>query len=171
MDILAHGLWTTAVAVPLRRRLREPFRIGLAAFWGVFPDVFSFAIPAIVRIWWYATGVTSTLRPDANSAQHFQFVWQLYDASHSLVVFAMIFGIFWLVKRRPVLELLGWGLHILIDIPTHQGMFAVHFLWPLSRLSFSGIRWENGWFLAVNYGALLIVFTWMWLRRREQREM
>jgi hypothetical protein len=68
---------------------------------------------------------------------------------------------------RPVLELLGWGLHILIDIPTHRGIFAVHFLWPLSSFGFEGIRWESPWFLTVNYGALMMLFGWMWLSRRK----
>jgi hypothetical protein len=169
MDIVAHALWTTAAAIPLRQQLRRPINLGWAAFWGVFPDVFSFAIPAAVRIWWYATGVTASLRPDAKSAQHFQFVWQLYYCSHSLIVFAAVFGMVWVVARRPVLELLGWGLHILIDIPTHQGMFAVHFLWPLSSYGISGMRWESPWFLAANYGALIMVYFWMWVRDRRLR--
>jgi hypothetical protein len=133
---------------------------------GIFPDVFSFAIPAIVRIWWYATGVTSSLLPTAKSAPHFQFVWQLYDASHSLVTFAAVFALVWIIARRPVLEMSGWALHILIDIPTHQGIFAIHFLWPFSRYAVSGLRWGGHWFMAVNYGILLILYLWMWSRRR-----
>ena len=168
MDIFAHALWTAAGAVPLRRRVRRPIHLGWAVFWGVFPDVFSFAIPAVVRIWWYATGVTSSLRPDAKSGQHFQFVWQLYYGSHSLVVFAAVFGIVWVVARRPVLELLGWGLHILIDIPTHTGIFALHFLWPFSSYGISGVRWESGWFMAANYGALVVVYLWMWSGARRR---
>ena len=60
----------------------------------------------------------------------------------------------------------GWALHILIDIPTHQGIFAVHFLWPLSNYGFNGIRWEARWFMVGNYTALLTVFTWRWLRHK-----
>ncbi len=167
MDILAHALWTTAAAVPIRKRLRHPFSLPWAAFWGVFPDLFSFAIPAIVRIWWYATGVTSSLRPDPKSGQHFQFVWQLYYCSHSLLVFAAVFGIVWALAGRPLLAMLGWLLHILIDISTHQGIFALHFLWPLSPIAISGIRWETPWFLAVNYGMLLLVYSWMWINKRK----
>ena len=166
MDIVAHALWTTAAAIAFRRKTKRPIHLGWAAFWGLFPDVFSFAIPAAVRIWWYATGVTSSLRPDAKSGQHFHFVWQLYYCSHSLIVFAAVFGMVWILRRRPVLELLGWGLHILIDIPTHQGMFALHFLWPFSTYGISGIRWEARWFMAANYGALLLVYSWMWINRR-----
>ena len=65
------------------------------------------------------------------------FVWPLYYASHSLLVFATAFGIASLLARRPMIEMLAWTLHILIDIPTHQGIFALHFLWPLSSYGLS----------------------------------
>jgi hypothetical protein len=83
-----------------------------------------------------------------------------------LLVFLAVFGLVWGVVGRPVLEMLGWALHILIDILTHRGIFAIHFLWPLSSFGFDGIRWESPWFLAVNYGALLLIFGWMWARKR-----
>lgn len=167
MDIIAHALWTTAAAKLARNKICQPLRLGWAAFWGVFPDLLSFTVPAVVRIWWYATGATHSLLPDAHSAPHFQWVWPLYHCSHSLLVFAAVFGLVWAILRRPVLEMLGWALHILIDILTHQGMFAVHFLWPLSNYGFNGIRWENHWFLAVNYAALLTALPWLWVHTRE----
>ena len=137
---------------------------------GVFPDVFSFAIPAVVRIWWYLTGTTSSLLPDPKVPQHFQFVWTLYYASHSLVVFGVGFAIAWLLFRRPIAEMLARALHILIDIPTHQGIFALHFLWPLSSYGFSGLRWENHWFMAANYTALLLLYSFIGVRAVRQRE-
>ena len=169
MDIVAHALWTMGGAVAVRQRFQSTIRIGWATFWGIFPDLFSFAIPAVVRIWWFASGVTSSLLPNAQSGQHFQYVWQLYYFSHSLVVFAMVFGIVWVSAKRPILELLGWGLHILIDIPTHEGMFAPHFLWPFSSYGVSGIRWENHWFQALNYCALGFVCFWMWVQRVQRK--
>jgi len=166
MDILAHALWTAAAGIPIRRRLHRPLNLGWLIFWGVFPDIFSFAVPAIVRIWWYATGVTPHLLPDAKGPQHFQFVWQLYYCSHSLITFGIVFGLIWLLRKRPVLEPLGWALHILIDIPTHQGIFVLHFLWPLSSFGVSGFRWENRWFLLANYCGLLLVYMWIWIAKR-----
>lgn len=166
MDVIAHALWTTAAAGAGRRKLHRRIHLGWAAFWGIFPDLFSFTIPAVVRIWWYATGTTQSLLPDAHGPQRFQFVWQLYHFSHSLLVFVVVFGVVWWLARRPVLELLGWGLHILIDIVTHRGIFAIHFLWPLSSYGFDGIRWESPWLLTMNYGLLIAVFGWMWLRTR-----
>jgi hypothetical protein len=171
MDIFAHALWTAGLAVPVRRRFRVRISLIWAIFWGVFPDVFSFAIPAAVRIWWYLSGTTRSLLPDPNGAQHFNWVWLLYYASHSLLVFVPAFGIAWLLARRPILEMLAWGLHILIDIPTHQGIFALHFLWPLSSYGFSGIRWENHWFLAANYAALSLLYLSMWTGARRRHPL
>ena len=52
MDLIAHALWTAAAA-KTASRAGKPLRLRWAVFWGIFPDVFSFAIPAVVRIWWY----------------------------------------------------------------------------------------------------------------------
>jgi hypothetical protein len=57
-------------------------------------------------------------------------------------MFAEVFGLVWPLKRRPMLELLGWALHFLIDIPTHQAIFANHFPWANSSsgsMAFAGI--------------------------------
>ncbi|HLV89366.1 MAG TPA: hypothetical protein VKV39_20440 [Candidatus Sulfotelmatobacter sp.] len=169
MDILAHALWTAGAALLIRRRLRRTLSPSWAVFWGVFPDLFSFAVPAVVRIWWYLSGTTSSLLPDAHGPQHFRYVWTLYYASHSLLVFGVVFGVVWILAKRPVLEMSAWCLHILIDIPTHQGIFALHFLWPLSSYAVSGIRWESHWFIATNYGALFLLYSWMWLVARRRR--
>ncbi len=169
MDILAHALWTTAAAVPARQKLNRPFSLRWAAFWGIFPDVFSFAIPAVLRIWWYATGITSSLRPDPESAKRLQFVWQLYHCSHSLITFATVFTLVWLLVGRPVMEMLVWCLHILLDIATHQGIFAIHFLWPFFSYSVSRLRWESLPFSVANYVGLLLVYLWLWSRYRRTR--
>jgi hypothetical protein len=168
MDILAHALWTGAAATGVRRKWRPPISMKWAVFWGIFPDVFSFAIPALVRIWWYATGTTRSLLPEAHGPQHFQFVWQLYYSSHSLVTFGIVFALAWLIARRPVWEMLAWSLHIVADIFTHTGIFALHFLWPLSSYGFSGIRWESWRFQACNYGALAATLGWIWAAGRNR---
>jgi LexA-binding, inner membrane-associated putative hydrolase len=167
MDILGHGLWSAAAGRYSNRRVHPPLSIGWAAFWGVFPDLFSFTVPAAVRIWWWLSGATSSLLPQPGGPQ-FPFVWHLYNASHSLVPFTAVFGIVWALQRRPPLALLGWALHIVIDIFTHQGMFAVQFLWPLSSIAISGVRWENPWFLTANYLALVVVWSMLRLKRKSR---
>lgn len=166
VDIIAHGISTAAAVVAGRRSAIRPVRLSWALFFGVFPDLVAFTIPACLRIWWRLTGVTRSLLPTPDGP-HFEWVWGVYNAAHSLLVFGVVFAILWLVMRRPVLEALGWLLHILLDIFTHRGFFAVPFLWPLSSVHVDGIPWETPWFLAATYAVLVTV--WVVLLRSRRR--
>ena len=165
MDIIAHGISTAAAVVATRRRSTEPIRLGWALFFGVFPDLVSFTIPACLRIWWRLTGASPSLLPTANGP-HFEWVWSVYNCAHSLLVFAAVFAGLWLVMGRPILEALGWMLHILLDIFTHRGLFAIQFLWPASSVHLDGIPWETPWLLGATYGSLMAVGLLLFRRRR-----
>lgn len=164
MDILAHALWTAAAAIAARRKWKRPVSVIWTAAWGVLPDLVVFAIPAAVRIWRLMTGAANSLLPDGRGPR-FEWVWTLYNATHSALVFATCFGAVWLLLRRPVWEMLGWALHILIDVFTHQGLFAINFLWPAWSLHLDGIRWETPWVLAVTYAGAAMVYLFLWTRR------
>ncbi len=167
MDIFAHVLWTGAAVIVVQRKLDRPMHLSRAAFWGALPDLVSFTVPAVLRVWWWLSGTSKSLLPDARGP-HFEWVWGLYNCSHSAVVFAVIFGAVWLLVRHPVLEMFGWALHISIDILTHRGWFATSFLWPVLSFRFDGIPWEKGWFLGVNYAALTLVYLLLWHGRAAQ---
>ena len=162
LDVLAHALWSTAGGIAARRKLHWRIHLGWLAAWSVLPDLVVFAIPAAIRIGRFLTGASKTLLPD-NSGPRFDWAFGIYNVTHSIVVWALCFGAVWLVARRPVLELLGWALHIAIDIFTHTGIFATKFLWPLSSVHFDGIRRETPWFLALTYIALAAVFLMLWV--------
>jgi hypothetical protein len=110
------------------------------------------------------TGASKTLLPDGRGP-HFEWVWGLYNFTHSAIVFCFCFGAFWLLVQKPVLEMLGWAIHIIVDVFTHGGMFAIKFLWPVSSVHVDGKRWETAWFLAANYTALASLYVWLYLRR------
>jgi len=166
LDVFAHALWSTAGGIAARRRFHWQIHLGWLAAWSVLPDLLVFAIPAAVRIGRFVTGASKTLLPDG-SGPRFDWAVAIYDVTHSAVVWAFCFGAVWLVARRPVLELLGWALHIAIDIFTHTGFFAIQFLWPICPVHFDGIRWETPWFLALTYVALAAVFLVLWIRARK----
>ena len=170
LDVVAHALWSTAGGIAARRKLDPRIHLGWLAVWSVLPDLVVFAIPAAVRIWRLLTGASKSLLPDGTGPR-FDWAFGIYNASHSALVFAACFVAVWAVMRRPVLEMLGWALHIVIDIFTHTGRFAIRFLWPLSSVRFGGIRWEEPWFLAVNYVALAAVFLVLRLRGRRDRSV
>lgn len=62
----------------------------------------------------------------------------------------------------------AWGLHILLDVPTHaRSFYPTPFLWPLSDWTFDGVSWTAPWALALNY--TLLALTWTWLLRGAKR--
>ena len=62
--------------------------------------------------------------------------------------------------------MLGWLLHIVIDIPTHSlRYYATRFLWPVSDYRIDGIAWWTPWLWVTTYGALGVVFFLLWKSR------
>ena len=141
--------------------------VGWAAFWGVFPDLFAFSLPFIFRFYYALSGdgpwSVFFVRPRGGvggAEDGFAISHTLYQYSHSLVIWAVVFLIVWFIFKRPRYELLGWALHILIDIPTHMlAFYPTPFLFPISDYRFAhGISWGTQWFMIINYSALLLVW-------------
>jgi hypothetical protein len=168
MDILAHTLWTNAGARganKLAEKKGGKFRVnvGWTAFWGVFPDLFAFTIPFVIALYHVVFGGVSlsVLRDHHGLAGGFDIASFLYQYSHSLVIWAGVFLATWFFSKRPRFELLGWALHILIDIPSHAlAFYPTPFLFPLSTYRFPyGVSWSNTWYMIINYTAL--AFVWI----------
>ena len=180
MDIFAHALWAGAGARKLNDALegkhKPGFSIGWATFWGIFPDLLAFSYPFSIRILSVLSGnlalVNFFQRPpiveEAALRSGFNIAGILYPYGHSLIIFSAVFAIAWLIYKRPVIAMLGWGLHILIDIFTHSAQFyPTPFLFPISSYRFlHGIAWSNQWFMIINYSALLLVFLYFLLRKK-----
>jgi len=139
MEIVAHTLWAAAAAKATNRRTA---RIGLVwfAIWAMFPDLFAFSPEVIAGLWNRITGSVSAHVLDFH---HVGARWgwldvDLYDIGHSFVTFVAVFLIVWAIIRRPLWEMLGWALHILLDIPSHSAHYPTPFLWPLSSYYISG---------------------------------
>jgi hypothetical protein len=168
MDILAHTLWTNAGArganaLAKKKNKKVHANVGWAAFWGVFPDFFAFTIPFVLIIFKIVTGQVS---PASFGEHHvpvagFDLAHYLYQYSHSLVIWAIVFLIVWAIAKRPRYELFGWALHILIDIPSHTlSFFPTPFLFPISNYHFPyGLQWSNRWYMLINYSALVIIWS------------
>ena len=161
MDALAHGLWAAAAATAAQRT-GVKLRVLPFALWATFPDVLAFGPSVAAGLVLLAVRGRSVLRPGYHGP-HLHLGISLYAVGHSLIVFGAVFGLCALIARRPVLPLLGWLMHILIDIPTHSSSYyATRFLWPLTDYGFEGVAWWTPWLLWSTYGGLALVYLLLW---------
>lgn len=166
MDTLSHGLYG---GVAFGRQSRSSY--WLAFLFGVAPDLFSFGV-FMVLTWLgvFERPDWSAGPPDPSAIP--AFVHAAYDASHSLVVFAAAFALVWLIRRKPLMEMLAWPLHILVDIPTHsERFFPTPFLWPLSDFHVDGHPWSDPRIFIPNVILIALLYLWFyWLRPRRLRQ-
>lgn len=161
MEILAHGLWAAAAAVTARKTKVLPVRTGWLIWWAVFPDVLAFGPRIVAGLWLRLTG--SAEAAGGHLLPHVHIGLPLYPFAHSLLVFLLVFALTAILARRIVFEMLGWLLHIAIDIPTHSlRYYATRFLWPLSEFRIDGIAWWTPWFWIATYAALAAVYLILW---------
>jgi membrane-bound metal-dependent hydrolase YbcI (DUF457 family) len=162
MDILSHGLWG---GIALGRRSRRSYWTAFG--FGVAPDLCSFGLLFAQGLLTHGLDFFDGLgRPPDPSAIP-AYVHQLYNVTHSLVVFAAVFALVWLLRRRPLWELGAWGLHIAVDIFTHSAaFFPTPFLWPLSDARVNGVPWSDPRIFFGNALLLAALYTWFYYRRR-----
>ncbi len=182
MDVLAHTLWTNAVfhsKYHKQRKMRY-----LAAFFGVAPDLVGFT-PLIIyliysgRIFNPAGFINGKLNNWTVS-----FAEYAYNYTHSLLIFLVVFLLVLLIgnvykyRQNPdnskiwfFWPLLGWALHILIDIPTHPDFYSTPFLFPLSNFrNHHGISWGHPVFMVINYGAIILTYVGLFYYQRRYQQ-
>ena len=165
MDVISHGLWG---AIAFGRKNRKIYWLTFAV--GLMPDFLSFGILFAGRILGLASGPDWSAGPPDSSAIP-NFVGSLYNLTHSLVLFAIVFLTIWLIKKKPYLPLLAWGLHVLIDIPTHSAQFfPTPFLWPLSNYKFDGISWGTPYIFLPNLALLIFFYSWWLIKKRKEKK-
>lgn len=181
MDIFAHALWTGALIKGLSLHLKRKITIWKAVLWGVMPDILSFGLLTA----WMILGLIFTgssmdfrqiesMEPAQRDAMLiFQIISFMYNLTHSVFVFAAVFILLSFIFRKPIIAMLGWLVHILIDIPTHSYRFyPTPFLWPISEWKFDGISWGQPWFMILNYSAIIITYLilYLWIRKSKKPE-
>ncbi len=151
MDTLSHYLWT----VPLYWQHPKRWILGLA---GAVPDLLSFGPVFIMHL---ANGFHIGNGPPPLSSIP-SWVPLAYSITHSLVLCALALGLLWLWRPTLPLLLLGWPLHILVDLPTHTTQFyPTPLLWPISDWRYSGFSWGTPWFMVADAMALVGVYAWL----------
>lgn len=178
MDILSHGLWAVAAGKASEKTTKKRLSLGRVFFWGVFPDLFAFTIPFIWRFYNVLTrGVsfgdfprpTGQEPPAEFLSGPLDLAYALYNWSHSFVILAgVLFVVYFLSGRKIPWAMMGWPLHIMMDIFSHTyKIFPTPFLWPVSGFEISGVSWATPWFMLANYSALALTYLLVfWTKRR-----
>lgn len=163
MDIVSHGLWGgIALGRASRRSFWTAFAIGSA------PDLFSFGLVFANSLWVHGLDFFKGLGHPPDPALIPAYVHSLYNATHSLVVFAAVFALVWVLRGKPLMELGAWGLHIAVDIFTHsEEFFPTPFLWPLSDLRVDGVPWSDPRIFFGNVLLLAALYAWFLLKRKK----
>lgn len=154
MDVLSHGLWGGAIVASKGKRF---FWLGF--LFGILPDIISF-LPHFFDMTfgdgWHPLGK----RPPLESIP--QITFALYNVTHSLIIFSAAFLATWAFLKKPFLPTLAWGLHILLDIPTHStSFFPTPFLWPISDFKIDGISWSHPLIYFTNLGLLFLIYMYL----------
>lgn len=135
-------------------------------FWGVFPDIWAFT-PVFGYFFYEAIFLHLPFRFEnpQDTVQHLPLdglTHHLYQLSHSLVIWAVVFGLTWVTIKKMPWPLLGWALHICIDIFSHSSkFFPTPFLFPISKFYVNGWAWASPVFMIVNYSLLLLLYLFL----------
>ena len=160
MDIFAHGLWTYAV-------FHRKKYVWLATLFGVLPDFLSFGILFFINLF---NGNFHRWPPGLSTLPKWLFA--AYSLTHSFIMFLSVFILVFLLTKKWLWPLTAWGMHIIIDIPTHSSrFFPTPFLWPLSDYKFDGTSWAAPWFMIANYSALAVVFLIIACNRAKEKKV
>ncbi|MFH0714694.1 MAG: hypothetical protein V1847_03350 [Candidatus Diapherotrites archaeon] len=160
MDTVSHAFWAFFAT-------REKKWKWQSVCFSILPDV-----PRLFGIaYWVLLGLGYHAALEM-SVRSFETIFSI--AFHSLVVVA-IFALLWFCFRRawPIGALVGWLLHIVLDILTHGGD-AQPIFWPLSDFSISSpvsyyrLDYFAGFFVVANVALIVLVIAWMvWKRKRK----
>lgn len=106
MDVFSHGLWSSVLAQAVNKKKKErKLNPWLAAWWGVFPDVFAFTILFGWTFWQNIFGSGVSFHPaEAEPAVRdtlpiFRLTAFLYQLSHSLIIFLIALVVIVLVRH------------------------------------------------------------------------
>ncbi|MBI2023875.1 hypothetical protein HYT00_00550 [Candidatus Giovannonibacteria bacterium] len=161
MDIISHGLWGSLV---FGRSNKKSF--WKAFLFGVAPDFIPFAPFFILMIFGFAKYPGFSTEPPVAGAIP-DYVYFLYKITHSLVIFAVVFFGAWLIKRKFFWPMAAWGIHVLLDIPTHSyKFFPTPFLWPVANFEINGIPWADPIIFFPNVLILAILYYYFFVYRK-----
>ena len=150
MDTLSHALWGKGLFGYRKYRW-------YSFLFGALPDLFSFGIYFIHSIFFSSSPVMG--RPTRSEIP--EWVYSLYDISHSLVIASIIIFIAYKINKEFAFPMLAWPAHIILDFFTHSiEFFPTPILWPISDFKFDGIPWSNPIIFFTNVLLIFLLFIY-----------
>jgi len=158
MDVIAHGLWAGVGAGLVQRRWALSRRtVVLTVVMAVLPDL----LQLLPMAGW-------ALVSKEGVAALGGYIQALPSSEPVLAGAATV--LLWAAMRSCWVPLLGWWLHIVIDVFTHSAEFYPSpVLYPITLRGFDGVAWNTPWFMVVNYMALALACTWLAWSQRKRR--
>jgi membrane-bound metal-dependent hydrolase YbcI (DUF457 family) len=156
MDTLSHALWGRGLFG--NRGLAKS-----ALFFGAMPDLFSFGIIFIIRIF---SGDFTPGAPPLETIPDWVFI--NYNISHSFISAFIAIGIVCLYRKDIAFAMLAWPFHIVLDFPFHtKEYFPTQIFWPLSDFYVDGIPWNipEVWF--PNVAGIILLFIYRYTINKE----
>ena len=158
MDTLSHALWGKGLFGYRKYRW-------YSFLFGALPDLFSFGIYFIHSIFFSSSPVMG--RPTRSEIP--EWVYSLYDISHSLVIASIIIFIAYKINKEFAFPMLAWPAHIILDFFTHSiEFFPTPILWQISDFKFDGIPWSNPIIFFTN---VLLIFLLFIYRRKKSNSL
>ena len=177
LDVIAHALWAGAAGWVLRRR-RGPRisgrMVGAVVGLAVAPDVVpmlpvvaeGFSEPAPLQYLLAHIAARPGSEPSMSPLLH-ALSHHLHCALHSVVIAAVVTAMVWRWRAAWLPVLLGWWLHIALDVPTHSDdYYPVPVFYPFTYWGVDGVAWNTPWMLAANYLALAVAYASLLLTRQ-----
>ncbi len=162
MDIFSHGLYGGAA---FGRKSKKNY--WLALLFGMGPDLLAFGPFFLINFFKFESWFGGKFGPpDPTTIPN--FVHSVYNATHSLIIYALFFGLLWWLGKKSFAKLtLAWPLHILVDIPTHSAeFFPTPFLWPVSDFFIDGISWARPIIFIPNVIIILAIYIYWYIKNK-----
>lgn len=153
MDYFSHGLWSYIF-------FHKTKKVFYAVLFGLLPDTFSWTIYALYRI------MNGQQLGEPNVENIPDWVFSLYNITHSLIVAGIVILLVYLILRRIPIYIFAWPIAVIIDTLTHTKDFLpTPFLWPVSNWRFPGINWADPTFSKINYTAIIAISIYILARK------
>ncbi len=166
MDILSHGLYG---GVAFGKKSKRDYII--AFLFGIGPDLLAFGPFFVSMLLGFTSWPFGKIEPP-NYPVVPQYVHNIYDVTHSLVIYGLFFSLLWWLGKKSFAKLtLGWPLHILVDMPTHSSaFFPTPFLWPVSHFHINGTPWSEPFIFIPNVILIIILYTYWYIKDRKHNK-